>query len=161
MRLLALVVLLSPIVCWAQSTDDLPDGPGKLLAQNTCQACPGLDAITAQCDTTEGWTATVNTMRSRGATGSDQDFQIIINYLSIHLGTQPAKLNVNTATTGEIESALGLTSNESDVIVHYRKDHGDFKDRESLTKVKGLDLKKLEAKKDQIVFTSQSNSDAK
>ena len=158
LKLLVLCLLLSPFVSWAQSAEELPDGPGKSLVENTCQACHGLDTTSSQRDTREGWTATVNTMRSRGATGSDQDFQAIIDYLSKYLGTRSTKVNVNTATSKEIESVLGLTGDESDAIVQYRKDHGDFKDWDSLTKVNGVDLKKLEAKEDQIVFAPQSDT---
>jgi competence ComEA-like helix-hairpin-helix protein len=141
----------------AQESNGVPDWPHKDLFENVCKGCHGLDVITAQRDTREGWTATVTTMRSRGAAGTDQDFQSIIDYLAKFLGTQPARLNVNTATTKEIESALGLESYESDAIVQYRKDHGDFKDWDSLTKVRGVDFKKLEAKKDQIIFDSSQN----
>lgn len=154
MKFIALFSLLFPIVCWSQASDQLPAGPGEQLVENTCQTCHGLDVIAAQRDTREGWTATVDTMKSRGAAGSDQDFEAIIDYLTKYLGTPPAKLNVNTATSKELESALGLTTDESDAIVRYRKDQGDFKDWDSLAKVKGVDPKKLEAKKDQIIFNS-------
>ena len=155
---LFVLCLLVPTLCSAaQQPDDLPQGPGKVLVERTCQDCHGLDVITAQSDTREGWTATVNTMRSRGAAGTDEDFEAIVDYLTKYLGNGPAKVNVNTASSKEIASALGLTSDESDAIVQYRKDHGDFKDWDSLTRVKGVDDKKLEAKKDQIEFSSPDN----
>jgi DNA uptake protein ComE-like DNA-binding protein len=37
-------------------------------------------------------------------------------------------------------------------IAEYRKANGNFKDIASLQKVPGVDAKKIEAKKDQIVF---------
>jgi competence ComEA-like helix-hairpin-helix protein len=146
-----------PFGSGAQKSNGSPYRAGKDLFENVCKSCHGLDVITAQRDTREGWTATVSTMRSRGAAGTDQDFQSIIEYLTKFLGTQLAQLNVNTATTKEIESALGLESYQSDAIVEYRKDHGDFKDWDSLTKVRGVDFKKLEEKKDQIIFDSSQN----
>jgi competence protein ComEA len=37
-------------------------------------------------------------------------------------------------------------------MIKYRTDHGDFKSIEDLGKVPGLDFKKIEAKKDLLVF---------
>jgi len=141
----------------AKGADDLPDAPGKALVQNVCRACHELDVIAAQRDSRAGWAATVDAMKGRGAVATDQDFAAIVDYLARYLGTDPVKTNVNSATSDEMRSALGLTSDESDAIVQYRKEHGDFKDWDSLTKVKGLDSKKLEPKKDQIVFTSPAS----
>jgi competence ComEA-like helix-hairpin-helix protein len=160
LKFLTVCLLLVPTFCCAQTADDLPEGPGKSLVVSTCRECHELDTVTAQRDTREGWTATVNTMRSRGASGADQDFQTIIDYLAKNFGSEPPKINVNTAASKELESSLGLTTDESTAIVQYRKDNGDFKDWESLTKVKGVDPKKLAAKKDQIVFGSR-DKDAK
>src|SRR5579863_558341 len=126
MRALVLFLIV-PVVCAAQGADELPDGNGKEIVKNICQDCHGLDVIAAQRDTKEGWAATVKTMRSRGASGSDEDFDAIIDYLATYVGNSASKLHVNTATSKEIESALRLTSTESDAIVAYRKDHGDFK----------------------------------
>jgi len=156
-KALALGSLLFSAYIPAAVGDDLPDGPGKAVLESTCQACHELDVITAQRNDRKGWTETVDAMKTRGATASDQDFATIIDYLTKYLGREPAKVNVNTATAAELKSALGLTSDESDAVVQYRKDHGEFKDWDSLTKVTAVDAKKLEAKKEQIVFVSQAS----
>jgi competence protein ComEA len=59
---------------------------------------------------------------------------------------------VNQATSAEFVSGLGLTSAEADAIVAYRKKNGDFKTIDELKKVPDIDAKKLDAKKDQLVF---------
>ena len=159
MKAFVLFLLVVPTSCLAQSADDLPDGSGKEVVTSICQQCHGLDVVAAQRDTKEGWTATVNTMRSRGASGSDKDFAAIIDYLATYLGSAPSKLRINTAMSKDIASVLGLTSSEADLIVAYRKDHGDFKDWDSLTKVNGVDFKKAEAKKDQIAFDSSQGDE--
>jgi len=41
---------------------------------------------------------------------------------------------------------------EAAAIIQYRTDHGDFKTIDDLKKVPGLDFKKIEAKKDLLVF---------
>ena len=52
----------------------------------------------------------------------------------------------------DLQTQLELTPKDADAIVKYRTDHGDFKDFDSLTKVPGVDVAKLTAKKDSIIF---------
>jgi competence protein ComEA len=92
-------------------------------------------------------------MRSRGATGTDEEFQAIVEYLAKYLG----KINVNKATAKEIESTLEITANQAEAIVQYRHDHGDFKDWDDLTKVSGIDFKKLADKKDRLMYSDPSD----
>jgi len=75
-----------------------------------------------------------------------------VDYLAKNFPPLPDKVNVNKAAAKDIETGLELTSQEAEMIVKYRTDHGDFKDFDTLAKVPGLDAKKLEAKKDRIVF---------
>jgi hypothetical protein len=42
-------------------------------------------------ETEEGWTKIVNDMRSKGADGSEEDFQKIIAYLTAHMGKPPVR----------------------------------------------------------------------
>jgi competence ComEA-like helix-hairpin-helix protein len=156
-RLLALGLLLLSVCVSARGSDDLPDGQGKAVVERVCQSCHELDVIAGDRNDRQGWTATVEAMKTRGASATDQEVNAIIDYLSSYLGRDPVKVNVNNASDDQIKSVLGLTSEESDAIVQYRKEHGDFKDWDSLTKVKGLDSKKLEPKKSQITFSAQEN----
>ena len=43
-------------------------------------------------------------------------------------------------------------SETADTIVKYRKEHGNFEDYDGFAKVPGLDLEKLEKKRDAISF---------
>jgi len=131
---------------------DLPDGKGKDLVQNTCGSCHGLDVVVSQHATKDGWASIVDSMVSRGATGTPDELQTIVDYLAKNFPPLPDKVNVNKAAAKDIETGLELTSQEAEMIVKYRTDHGDFKDFDTLAKVPGLDAKKLEAKKDRIVF---------
>ncbi len=76
----------------------------------------------------------------------------MVEYLAKSFPPLPDKVNVNKATAKDIETGLALTTEEAEAIVKYRTDHGNFKDYDSLTKVPGVDAKKLEAKKDAIIF---------
>jgi len=131
---------------------DLPAGKGKDLVENTCQSCHGLDVIVAQNETRDGWASIVDTMVQRGASGTPEELQIIVDYLAKNFPKAAEKTNVNKATSMDLQTKLELTAKDADAIVKYRTDHGDFKDWEALAKVPGIDAKKLEAKKDSIVF---------
>jgi competence protein ComEA len=60
---------------------------------------------------------------------------------------------VNTAAAAELESALGLSGTEAQAIVSYRRQNGNYKDFEQLTRTPGVDAQKLQAKRNQIAFS--------
>lgn len=132
---------------------DLPPGKGKELTENTCGSCHGLDVVVSQHATKDGWQQIVDYMVSRGATGTPEELATIVDYLAKNFPPMQTKVNVNKATSGDLQTNLELTAKDADAIVKYRTDHGDFKDLASLEKVPGVDTAKLEAKKDSIVFT--------
>jgi competence ComEA-like helix-hairpin-helix protein len=147
------IALLIPLLALFQAqAQDLPEGKGKDLVQNTCGSCHGLDVVVSQHATKDGWASIVDYMVSRGATGTAEEIQTIVDYLAKSFPALPEKVNVNKATAKDIESGLELTPQESEAIVKYRTDHGDFKDWDALAKVSGVDAKKLEAKKERIGF---------
>jgi competence protein ComEA len=96
------------------------------------------------------WRVTVNKMVKRGAALTPDQVDQVVDYLSVYFA--PDKINVNTATSQDLQAALLLTAAEADAIVQYRKANGNFKDMAALGKVSGVDAKKLDAKKDQIAF---------
>lgn len=147
------VALLIPFLALTLAqAQDLPDGKGKDLVQNSCAACHGLDVVVSQHATKDGWASIVDYMVSRGASGTPEEITTMVDYLAKNFPPLPDKVNVNKATAKDIETGLALTTEEAEAIVKYRTDHGNFKDYDSLTKVPGVDAKKLEAKKDSIIF---------
>lgn len=68
----------------AQST--LPDGPGKEVVEQNCVACHGLEVVTAQRRTPDGWVEIVNTMVGNGASLTDDQYKQVVAYLQTHLG---------------------------------------------------------------------------
>jgi competence protein ComEA len=90
-------------------------------------------------------------MVDRGAKGSDAEMMAVLDYLTQNFG-KGSKIYVNTAPFGELKAVLGLSNDETNAVLEYRKQNGDFKQWSDLLKVAGLDGKKVEAKKDLLAF---------
>lgn len=131
----------------------LPEGPGKDTLIKVCSPCHEPSRAAAFRLTREGWEATVADMRWRGAKGTDEEFVAIVEYLSTHyLGEATPKLNMNRATSVELESVVSLLRREAAAVIAYRDKVGGFKSIDDLRKVPGVDFKKFDAAKDRIIF---------
>lgn len=128
----------------------LPAGKAKTLVENTCSECHGLDQVVSNPMSAEAWRTTVKSMVKKGATLSPEEIETVVDYLSVYFA--PDKINVNTCGAQELQSGLGLTTAEAKAVLDYRKANGNFKDLASLQKVTGVDVKKIESKKDLIIF---------
>ena len=134
----------------ASAQEKLPDGKGKELVERECTKCHGLEGITGARNSKDRWSSIVDDMVSRGASGTDQEIEQIIDYLSTHFA--PAKINVNKATVKEIATALGISEDNATAVVNYREKNGNFKDIDSLKKVPGIDAQRVDARKDRLEF---------
>lgn len=134
------------ILLFASLAQNLPDGPGKAELQKICLDCHDLDTVTMENRTKEGWKKTVAKMGERGAEGTDEQFEAVIQYLTKNFG----RINVNTASADEIAAGIGFTPKEADAIVGYRDKNGVYTDWKDLKKVDGLDAARVDAKKDHI-----------
>jgi competence protein ComEA len=123
---LAVLTFFSPL-----NAQDLPDAEEKKIFENACSACHGADIVVGIAGNREFWQKSVDTMRARGALGTDDEFRQIVNYLA---------------------SELEITADEADAIVRYRIDKGKLKDWNDLAKVPGVGIKKLEPLKSRIRF---------
>lgn len=131
------------------SGEGLPDGPGKEVTVKACGTCHEARRAASVRLTPEGWAAVIDGMMKRGAQVSDQDYPIVLDYLSTHfLGEAPQPLNVNTASQIDLESAGGLLRREAAAVIRYREKHGRFKSLDELKKVPGLDFKKIASRRD-------------
>jgi competence protein ComEA len=127
----------------------LPDGRGRDEVQKICTGCHEVGTVTGSRRTRIGWQQNVDDMVARGAEGSDEDLQAAVDYLTRYFG----KINVNTASAKDLESFLGVSEKDAEAIVSYRKQNGDLKDFTQLTKVPGVSVTTLQAKKSQIAFS--------
>jgi putative heme-binding domain-containing protein len=64
----------------------LPEGTGKAEFQQICTSCHAASMATSQRMDQTQWAGVVNDMVSRGAHGSQQDFDRIITYLTANFG---------------------------------------------------------------------------
>ncbi|HLX42648.1 MAG TPA: helix-hairpin-helix domain-containing protein [Bryobacteraceae bacterium] len=95
----------------------------------------------------------MNKMVALGAGGSEQDFEMVFEYLVRNYpAEQVPKVNVNTATAIELESGLTLRRSQAAQLIAYRTKNGSFKSLDDLKKVPGIDPAYLESKKDRIAF---------
>ena len=139
----------------AQSSEELPQGKGKAQFIQICSQCHGLEMATNQKNTADGWSAVVDDMVSRGAQGSDDDFELVVAYLGAHFGP---KVDINKADEKELSSKLGISSVDAEAIVHYRGSSGVIKDWSDLEKVPHIDIKKLAGEKDRIAFSDKAKN---
>ena len=148
-------MLLPLLFFLAFAADDsaklLPDGPGKDTVGKVCTACHNTDSIRKQRLARDQWSEKMDDMIERGAKGSDEELSAVLDYLTQNFG-KDSKLYINTAPFGELKSVLGLTNDETNAVLDYRKQNGNFQQWRDLLKVAGLDGKKIEAKKDLLAF---------
>ena len=143
---------------WAQSGPDLPEGKGKAQFTRVCGQCHGVDIIVKRTNTADGWSAVIDDMASRGAQGTDDDFDLVLKYLSTQFGP---KVKVNKAEASDLAATLEISPEDAAAIVKYRETVGNFKDWSDLQKVPHIDLKKLEQQKSRIDFSSPDDSKSK
>ena len=131
------------------SGEGLPDGPGKDVTVNACGTCHEARRAASVRLTRDGWAAVIEGMIARGARVSEDEFPVVLDYLSTYfLGEALQPLNVNTATQIDLESAGGLLRREAAAVIRYREKHGRFKTLDELKKVPGLDFKKIDSRRD-------------
>ena len=149
----ALVTLGLPFMMEAQSLK-LPDAPGKVAMQKVCGSCHGAELVIGRQEARETWAAVVDDMIQRGATGTDDEFFEVVDYLAANFSkTSPVtKVNVNKATAKDLEGALRIPAKQAAAIVHQREENGDFKSIEDLQKVPGIDAAKIGANKNRLSF---------
>jgi len=134
------------------SGEGLPDGPGKDVTVKACGTChEGRRAASVRL-TRDGWAAVIQDMQKRGAVVTEEEFPVVLDYLSTHfLGEAPQPLNLNTAAQIDLEAAGGLLRSEAAAVIKYRQQHGRFKTLDDLKNVSGLDFKKIESRRDALV----------
>lgn len=89
--LTSLVCLTFALDCNAQS---LPEGKGKAEFQRICSGCHIVSVATTQRLTHDEWAGVVNDMASRGAQGTSEEFDDIVNYLSANFGPKSPHASV-------------------------------------------------------------------
>jgi competence protein ComEA len=141
---------------------DLPEGYGKAATIRVCGSCHSPERATTLHQTRQGWEETVTKMAKLGAQGTEDDFDAVLSYLANHYGPEvPGPLNINKATSVDLQTTLLLRRSQANALIQYRSQHGDFQSLDDLRNVPGLDFAKVESKKSRIVFTSPADTKIK
>src|ERR1051325_1930877 len=111
--------------------------------KTVCAACHGLDMVSDIRSETE-WKDIVEQMVSLGAKGNQQQMEAVMRVLLRRL----TKVNVNTATAGQLPLVLDISEATAEAVVKHRDRNGNFKTLDDLKKVPGIDAAKLDARKD-------------
>jgi hypothetical protein len=85
-KVVVLAFFLTSGLCAAQTTAPMPDGPGKAVIQKACAGCHSLKVVTSKRATHDEWAALVDQMISKGAEVSDDDLEVVVQYLATHYG---------------------------------------------------------------------------
>jgi competence protein ComEA len=134
----------------------LPDGPGKPETQKLCSQCHELSRSISLHQDRAGWEATVAKMVGLGAKTNELEIQIVTNYLSKNFPAEElSRIHVNSARAIEFESGLTLRRSQAAAIIDYRTKNGPFKSIADLEKVPGIDVEKIEVKKNRLVFDEE------
>jgi competence ComEA-like helix-hairpin-helix protein len=150
------VLLLSLSLTPLSFGQDLPAGAGRETLKKVCTQCHDIESVPRLRYTRADWTNLVFSMKDMGADATGAEMDEIIDYQVKNFGKgEPAaakKVNVNAAPAAELESGLGFSAKEAELIVQYRGKNGNFKDLAGLLKVEGVDAAKVQAAKDKIEF---------
>jgi DNA uptake protein ComE-like DNA-binding protein len=115
-----------------------------------CASCHELKVVTAKRMSRQRWELSVDQMVSRGATGTDEEIEQVVEYLATNFG--PATVNINSANAASLVSKLGISSEEGEAIVRRRQRNGAYRNWKEVAKTPGVDGRKIERAKDQIEF---------
>ena len=144
------VVALSVLPARGQEKQSrLPDAQGRAAVQKICATCHAIETVISSRRTRVGWEQTTEDMIARGAEGSDEEMDAVVEYLATYFG----KVNVNTATAEQLVKSLDLSAKEAQAISVYRGRNGKIKDFEELKRVPGVSAEKLQAKRGLIAFS--------
>jgi mono/diheme cytochrome c family protein len=77
---LGLLAALSPSA--DAQKKQLPEGPGKVTTQRICSGCHAAEIVIGKQLDRDGWEQVVSSMVDKGATGTDDEFNQIIDYLA-------------------------------------------------------------------------------
>jgi len=131
----------------------MPDGPGREELKKLCSQCHELEKSFSLRQDRVGWMRTMEKMTAFGMKSTKEEYNAVLEYLvKNYPADEVPKINVNKARAIELESGLSLKRSEAAAIIEYRRKNGNFKSIEDLKKVPGIDIEKIEAKKDRLIF---------
>jgi competence protein ComEA len=130
----------------------MPEGPARELTVKVCGQCHEPQRSASLRLTREGWEAVMAKMVGLGARATDAELEQITDYLATNYkGEAPKPINMNTASSIELESVAALLRKEAAIWIAYRNTKGPCKTLDDLKKVPGLPFKKIDTRRDRLV----------
>ena len=144
-------VLVMLLAGAAPASAQLPAGPGQAETIRLCGTCHPPERGASVRLTREGWEDVIAKMVGLGAKGTDAELVAVLEYLSTHFkGEAAVPLNLNRATSVELESIAGLLRRESAAWIAYRAKR-PCTTLDDLRAVPGIDFKKIEKRREHLV----------
>ena len=142
---LAIVLMASPTAAHqaaAAPAEPRPEPPPEFT--KLCVRCHPSDKIVEGRRYKTQWDQVLEQMVARGATGTDQEFDVVFDYLVSEFG----RVDINKAPADEIAQVLHLEQGVADTIVKQRP----FADFDTLSALPGVPVLELTKRRDAIVF---------
>jgi cytochrome c5 len=93
------------------TAQDLPEGEGKKILQNSCTACHGLDDVVNSHMDKTGWTNLIDSMISNGASVDDKDKPVLVDYLVKNFGASGSQGGQQAQAGGSGEAGKMILEN--------------------------------------------------
>ena len=136
----------------AAARPQLPEATGKAETIRLCGTCHDPLRAASVRLTREGWQDVIAKMVTLGMKGTDEELTRVLEYLAEHFkGDAPRPLNLNTATSVELESVAGLLRSESAAWIAHRTKAGPCASLDDFRKVPGVPFKKIDDRRDRLV----------
>ena len=140
---LAIATVASPTTAIeARQAEARPAPPPEFT--KLCVRCHPSDKIVEGRRYRTQWDQVLEQMVARGATGTDQEFDVVFDYLVSEFG----RVEINKAPADEIAQVLHLEDSVADTIVKQRP----FADFDALAALPGMPAEELQKRRDAIVF---------
>jgi len=124
------------------------EDPDTGLFHRLCDECHTSAQIVSRRRTRAEWEDVITKMIEKGLGAPEKDLETVFAFLNRNYG----RVLINRAPADEIVAVLQVSQQDADALVAYRKTAGAFADFEAIRKVPGIDMKKLENKKDAIAY---------
>ncbi len=86
---LAGAATVQALAAWGQTPPALPDGTGRETVERACGQCHSLEIVLRTHRSRGQWEARIDEMIAKGAKLSDEDIDVIADYLTAHFGLPP------------------------------------------------------------------------
>jgi len=140
----------------------MPPGEARDVTVRVCAPCHEPQRAASLRLTREGWEGVVAKMVGLGARASQEELAQITAYLATNFkGEAPKPINLNSATSVELESVAGLLRKESAALIAWRGKNGPCKSLDDLKNVPGVPFAKIDERRDRLVCIVLSPPPAK